>query len=209
MQGCIDMKVLTSVRRALDRLTIYLPLLLLALLAMGSWWLVRSVPDVFSPPKVPQLRQDPDYQLTQFTVKSFDASGRMTREISGQSAVHFPETKALRIEDIRIFVENDAGTRLSAQAKRGVSLEAEQTLTLTGQAQAVRAADALGPRTTLQSETLTAFLNEERLVSALPVKITRDQDVFTALSMAFDARSGQYELQGQVKSTIAPVQRQP
>jgi hypothetical protein len=33
--------------------------------------------------------------------------------------------------------------------------------------------------------------------------------VFTALSMDFDTRSGQYELQGQVKSILAPVKRQP
>jgi lipopolysaccharide export system protein LptC len=203
------MNMLTTLRRGLDSLSIYLPVLLLALLALGSWWLERSLPDLMSPQNDAQLRQDPDYKLTQFTMKSFDASGRLTREIGGQSAVHFPATKALHIESVRIFFENDAGTRLSVQAQQGVSLDAEQTVTFTGDVQAVRAADALGPRTSLQGQALTALLDEERLVSSLPVKITRDADVFTAQSMDFDTRSGQYELQGQVKSILAPVKRQP
>ncbi len=39
------MNLLTRVRATLDRLTIYLPLFLFAILALGSWWLVRSVPN--------------------------------------------------------------------------------------------------------------------------------------------------------------------
>ncbi len=90
-------------RRTLDRLTIYLPLILFGLLALGSWWLVRSMPELLPPGIDRQLRQDPDYQLEKFTVKSFDASGRMTREISGQSATHFPARQELHIQDIRLF----------------------------------------------------------------------------------------------------------
>lgn len=197
------MNVITSLRRSLDRLTIYLPLILFAFLALGSWWLVRSVPELLQPQVDAPLRQDPDYRLTQFTVKSFDATGRMTREVSGQSATHFPATQALHIEEVRIFFENEAGTRLNAQAKQGVSFEAEDKVVLTGNASAVRAADALGPRTSLQGESLTALIGEERLLSSLPVQIDRADHVFTGQSMNFDTRSGQYELKGQVKSTLA------
>ena len=37
-----------ALRRALDRLTLYLPLLVMSVLAMGSWWLVRSMPDIWN-----------------------------------------------------------------------------------------------------------------------------------------------------------------
>lgn len=199
------MNTFTSLRRSLDRLTLYLPLILFAFLALGSWWLVRSVPDLLQPQIDAPIRQDPDYRLTQFTVKSFDAQGRMTREISGQSATHFPATQALHIEEIRVFFENEVGTRLNAQAKQGVSLEAEDKIILIGDARAVRAADDLGPLTSLASESLTAMVVEERLSSSLPVQINRAENVFTGQSMNFDVRSGLYELKGQVKSTIAPA----
>lgn len=200
------MNLLMRLRRTLDRLTIYLPLFLFAILALGSWWLVRSVPELMPPGIDPQLRQDPDFRLDQFTVKSFDASGRLTREISGQSATHFPATQSLHIEGVRILAENEVGTRLTAQAKKGISREAEQQVTLSGEATAVRQADKQGPRVELRGDTLTAWLQEERLVSDQPVRITRGSDVFSAQTMNFDVRSGQYELQGQVRAVLPPRQ---
>ena len=200
------MNLLTRVRRTLDRLTIYLPLFLFAILALGSWWLVRSVPELMPPGLDPQLRQDPDFRLDQFTVKSFDASGRLTREISGQSATHFPATKSLHIEGVRILTENEVGTRLTEQAKKGISREVEQQVTLSGEAMAVRQADKRSPRVELRGETLTAWLQEDRLVSDQPVRIMRETDVFSAQTMNFDVRSGQYELQGQVRAVLPPRQ---
>ena len=200
------MKLLTPLRRTLDRLTVYLPLFLFAILALGSWWLVRSVPELMPPGLDPQLRQDPDFRLGQFTVKSFDASGRLTREISGQSATHFPATQSLHIEGVRILVENELGTRMTAQAKKGISREVEQQVTLSGEAMAVRQADKRSPRVELRGETLTAWLQEERLVSDQPVRIMRETDVFSAQTMNFDVRSGQYELQGQVRAVLPPRQ---
>lgn len=198
------MNVITSLRRSLDRLTIYLPLILFAFLALGSWWLVRSVPELLQVSVEAPVRQDPDYHLTRFTVKSFDASGRLTQEIGGQSATHFPATQALHIEKVQIFFENEAGTRLNVQAQQGVSFESEDKVVLTGNARAVRAADDLGPRTSLQGESLTALIGEERLLSSLPVRIDRADHVFTGQTMNFDTRSGQYELEGRVKSILAP-----
>jgi lipopolysaccharide export system protein LptC len=196
-------------RRTLDRLTIYLPLILFGLLALGSWWLVRSMPELLPPGIDRQLRQDPDYQLEKFTVKSFDASGRMTREISGQSATHFPARQELHIQDIRLFAENEVGTRIEAQAQKGVSLEKEQQVNLSGNVVVVRSADTQGPRMVMKSQTVTALVDEDRLVSNTPVEIVRGGDVVTAQSMDFDTRNGQYKLQGQVKSTLAPGTRKP
>ncbi len=196
-------------RRTLDRLTIYLPLILFGLLALGSWWLVRSMPELLPPGIDRQLRQDPDYQLEKFTVKSFDASGRMTREISGQSATHFPARQELHIQDIRLFAENEVGTRIEAQAQKGVSLEKEQQVNLSGNVVVVRLADTQGPRMVMKSQTVTALVDEDRLVSNTPVEIVRGGDVVTAQSMDFDTRHGQYKLQGQVKSTLAPGTRKP
>ena len=196
-------------RRTLDQLTIYLPLILFALLALGSWWLVRSMPELLPPGSDKQLRKDPDYRLEKFTVKSFDSTGRMTREMAGQSATHFPASQELHIQGIRIFAENEVGTRVQAQARQGVFQETVQQLTLSGDVVAVRAADAQGPRLTLKGQALTALLEEERLVSTVAVEIVRGSDVFTAQSMDFDTRNGLYAMQGQVKSILAPGSRQP
>ena len=75
-------------RRLLDQLSVYLPLIMMALLASGSWWLVRSAPELLTPTANKPVRQDPDYRLADFSVKSFDITGRMTREVSGDKAQH-------------------------------------------------------------------------------------------------------------------------
>jgi lipopolysaccharide export system protein LptC len=191
-------------RRTLDRLTIYLPLILFGLLALGSWWLVRSMPELLPPGTDKLLRVEPDYRLEKFTVKSFDISGRMTREISGQSATHFPAKQELHIQNIRLFAENELGARLQAQARLGVLKEPEQRVELSGDVLAVRAADKKGPRVTLKGEAVTALMDEERLVSSVPVEIVRGGDVFTSENMDFDIRHGHYELQGRVKSVLSP-----
>jgi lipopolysaccharide export system protein LptC len=206
------MNGLARLRRLLDRLTIYLPLILFALLALSSWWLVRSMPELLPQGIDKQLRQDPDYRLDQFTVKSFDASGRMVREVTGASATHFPATQALHIQDIRLFAENDEGVQIRAQAQQGISTETDQRFTLQGQARVTRTvAEA---RTTqrsalpmsLQGERLTVWTDEERLVSELPVELRRGQEVITAQTLNFDTRSGQYELQGRVRAVLPPRQ---
>jgi len=191
-------------RRMLDRLTVFLPLMLFGVLALGSWWLVRSMPELMPAGTDKLLRVEPDYRLEKFTVKSFDTSGRLTREVSGQSATHFPAKQELHIQNVRIYAENELGTRLQAQARQGVSKENEQQVDLSGDVLAVRAADRHGPRMTLKGEAVTAFMDQERLVSFVPVEIVRGADVFTAQTMDFDTRHGLYELQGRVKSVLAP-----
>lgn len=203
------MNGLARLRRSLDGLTLYLPLIIMAVLAMGSWWLVRSLPELLQAEAAKPIRTDPDFTLHNFTVKSFDASGHMTRQVSGITATHFPAADELHIERIQIFAQNDVGTQLTARAAQGVSSENDNKFTLTGDVQAVRKADPHGPATRLQGERLTAIIDQDRLLSSLPVEIFRDRDVFTSNTLDFNTRTGQYLLQGRVRSVIAPRSAKP
>lgn len=206
------MNGLARLRRLLDRLTIYLPLILFALLALSSWWLVRSMPELLPQSIDKQLRQDPDYRLDHFTVKSFDASGRMVREVAGATATHFPARQALHIQNIEVFAENDTGVKVRAQAQQGIFTESDNRFTLQGQARVTRTAQppsAGNPSTaplSLQGESLTVWMNEERLLSELPIELRRGNEVITAQTLNFDTRSGQYELQGRVRAVLPPRQ---
>lgn len=198
------MKVWARLRRALDSLTLYVPLIVMAVLALGSWWLVRSMPELRPINSDRPLRTEPDYRLENFTVKTFDAKGQLTRQISGQAATHFPQPSELHIDRIQIFARNDAGSEFIAHAEKGISSDNDDQFTLIGDVYAVRKADPRGPMTELRGERLTAIINEDRLVSELPVEITRERDVFTSNTMDFNTRSGQYLLQGRVRAVISP-----
>ena len=49
---------MSLLRHLLDRLSTYLPLIVMALLASASWWLVRSVPTLMAPATQKPVRLD-------------------------------------------------------------------------------------------------------------------------------------------------------
>ena len=198
------MKAVGLFRRLLDRLSLYLPLILMGILALGSWWLVRSMPEMHYADENKPVRKEPDYRLENFSVKSFDNTGRMTREVFGDKARHYPDVDEMHIDQVRVYAESETGVKINAKADKGVATGDSERVTLIGKAQAVRAADAQSPRTELRGERLLALVKEERLLSSDPVEITRGQDVFTALTMNFNSKTGEYLLQGRVRGMLPP-----
>ena len=189
-------------RRLLDKLSVYLPLIVMALLASGSWWLVRSVPELLTPSANKAVREEPDYRLTNFSVKSFDMSGRMTREVSGDKAQHYPASETLDIEQIRIYAENETGKILNARSRQGLATDDGKQVTLIGDASAIRQAFDTSPQLELRGQRLVALPDDDRVVSSDPVQITRDRDVFTAQTMDFNTNTGEYLLKGRVQGTL-------
>jgi lipopolysaccharide export system protein LptC len=94
--------MIETLRRSIDRLALYLPAILMALFALGSWWLVRSLPSFMHETPPQSVRHEPDYYLEQFSVKSFDKQGLLIREISGHRAKHFPDTDTLEISNVTL-----------------------------------------------------------------------------------------------------------
>ena len=198
------MKACQATRRALDRLTLYLPLLVMVVLAMGSWWLVRSMPDLWSSPAVTPVRKDPDYHLENFSTQVFNAQGRRTSQVSGEKARHYPDTDELHIDMVRFVAVSDDGTEVQATAQRGIATGDGERVTLMGNVHVVREARGASPRLELRGEKVVALQSQEKLLSDVPIEITRERDRFTASTMAFDMKSGQYQLSGRVHGLLQP-----
>ena len=54
------------------------------------------------------------------------------------------------------------------------------------------------------AEKVVALQSQEKLLSDVPIEITRERDRFTASTMAFDMKSGQYQLSGRVHGLLQP-----
>lgn len=194
-------------RMAWDRLSMYLPMILMGVLALGTYWLVRSTP-MFTASSVGQpQRHEPDYLMEKFSVKTFDVSGRLKSEILGLEARHFPDTDTLEIEQVRIRNFNEKGHITIATANRAISNSDASEVQLIGNAVVVReaAVDKSGqaiPRMSLRSEFLHAYMETERVKSHKPVELTRGNDKFTAESMEFDNFEQVLQLQGRVRGTL-------
>jgi lipopolysaccharide export system protein LptC len=202
--------VIRLLRTLADRISLYLPVILMGVLAFGTYWLVRSTPLLVSAEKPSPARHEPDYLMRQFSVKTFDASGRLKSEIVGKDARHFPDTGSLEIDQVKIRSMSPQGNRSNASANRAVTNRDASEVELFGNARVLReqAPDNTGqlqPSLEFRGEFLQTNVDKQRVMSNQPVQLTRGRDQFTADTMKFDNQERVLELKGRVKGTLAPL----
>ena len=192
-----------------DRLSIYLPVMLMGVLALGTYWLVRITTTTSAPEPEQQVRHEPDYFMRTFSVKTFNEKGQLQSEVNGIEGRHFPDTDTLEIDQVRMRSFNQDGKVVVATADRALSNSDGSEVQLFGNAIVVREAstDASGrvdPRLEFRSEFLHAYVNTERVKTNQPVVLTRGNDRFTGDAMDFDNLSRVMNLQGRVRGVLMP-----
>ena len=205
---------MTRLKDVWERFLLYLPLAFMVLLALGTYWLVRSAPTT-SGPTAPRVEShDPDYFMQGFSVRTFDAVGRLRTEVLGDKARHYPDTLLLEIDGIRIRSFDTQGRLTTASALQGVTNEDSSEVQLIGNAVVVReaelataAAPKASPRMEYRGEFLHAFMNTEQVKSHKPVELTRGNDRFTADTLDFDNVEQVLQLRGRVRGTLVPEPR--
>ena len=149
----------------------YLPLLLMALLALGTWWLVQNTPRPEVPTEAAAPRHEADYTMQDFTLQRFGADGRLRIQVQGTQMRHYPDTDTLEIDGVTIRALSPDGSVTRATARRALSNGDASEVQLLGGAQVVREG-ARGERLVeFESEFLHAFMSTERLRSHLPVRM--------------------------------------
>lgn len=205
---------LRQVLRLWDSVSIYLPLVMMGALALGTYWLVRNTP-IFGPPEAAkEAKHESDYFMRNFTVKNFDDHGQLRSEVMGTEGRHYPDTDTLDIDQGRILSVNREGRLTTSTANRVLSNADGSEVQLIGSALVVRESikDALGqdtPRMEFRGEFLHAFLNDERVKSHKPVLLTRGNDHFTGDTLVYDNITGVADLKGRVKGVLTPIAGRP
>ncbi len=200
--------VLPWYQRALTALSAYLPLMLMALVALATWWLVKNTPVFQGAKPAAALRHIPDYTMRNFKVQRFAADGSLRLQIEGDEARHYPDTDTLEVDQARIrSIAPDSGVTV-ATAQKAISNGDGSEVQLNGQAHVVREASQVGDQTLeaidFRSEFLHAFLQTEQVKSHLPVKITRGTVQIQGASMDYDNLSRVALFKGSVKATFGP-----
>lgn len=192
--------------RAIDTASTYLPLLLMAVLALGTWWLVKNTPLFESDRAAAPLRHEPDYTMTQFLVQRFGANGAMRVQIEGDLMKHYPDTDTFEIDNPRIRTIGDDGRITTATARSALSNRDGSEVQLSGGAHVVREAVVTENRTEqaidFRSEFLHYFQFTERVRSHLPVVVTQGGTEIRADSMAYDNLARVLDLKGRVHSVL-------
>jgi lipopolysaccharide export system protein LptC len=212
MTKVMPVSLFMRMRRILDRVAVYVPLILMAFMAMATYWLVRNAPVLGEAELEADPRHVPDYFMRDFSVKVFSADGKLKSEMVGIEGRHYPDTDTLEIDQPHIRIINPEGRLTTAVAKRGLINSDGSEAQLFEKAVVVREAttNAQGvaiPRTELQSEFLHLFANTEEVRSHLPVILVRGAgDRFTGDGMNYDNLDRVMQLNGRVRGTLLPRQ---
>jgi lipopolysaccharide export system protein LptC len=192
-----------------EPLSLYLPLVMMGFLAVGTYWLVRNTPAAYEAEAARPVSHEVDYFMRRATVKTFDEAGRLKTEIYGAEARHFADTETLEIDQARMRSTGPDGRLTTATANRALSNDAGSEVQLIGNAVVVREPmqspdGSWLPRLEFTGEFLHVFMNEERVKSHLPVVLKRGADEFSGDTFAYDNLDQVADLKGRVKGVLVP-----
>lgn len=196
-------------RDVLDRSTIYLPIILMFGVALGTYWLVRNAPKLLEPTVKAAPTHEPDYFMRDFVIKNFLPNGDLRSELHGVEGRHYPDTDTIEVDQVRMRSISPEGLVTRSSANRGLSNADGSEIQLFGNAivirePAVSAGGKATPRLEFRGEFLHAFLDTEKVKSNKPVTLIRGSDQFTGDSLDYDNLSGVANLTGRVRGMLVP-----
>lgn len=196
-------------RDVLDRSTIYLPIILMFGVALGTYWLVRNAPKLLEPTVKAAPTHEPDYFMRDFVIKNFLPNGDLRSELHGVEGRHYPDTDTIEVDQVRMRSVSPEGLVTRSSANRGLSNADGSEIQLFGNAivirePAVSAGGKATPRLEFRGEFLHAFLDTEKVQSNKPVTLIRGSDQFVGDSLDYDNLSGVANLTGRVRGVLVP-----
>lgn len=195
----------------IDRLVLALPLVMVAALALGSYWMVRSAPSVDTG-ELPRPPDDtPDYLIEGFTLQKFDSNGHLSALLQGASAQRLPDAPWIEIEKFTFFSIDAQGAVKRASANHGLSNPNSNEFELRGQALMVREAHPAGdyPRLEIRGDFLHVWTDPEKVESDQPVQLAYGKHRIRADSMQYDGTTRTLQMDGRVQATLASENSTP
>lgn len=191
-----------------DQLSIYLPVVLMMMLALASYWLLRATPQPEPPRPKREVTHEPDYFMNRFSVKVFEPAGALKTELYGSQARHHPDTESMVVEVARIRSFGPQRQLSTATARQITSNDEGTVFVLEGDAAVVRQAsrNANGepiPRIEFHGEYLRVSTEPEHIMSDKPVVLVRGQDQISADSLDYQGEARVAVLSGQVRAQFA------
>lgn len=192
-------------RTALQRLSAYLPLLLMLMLAGATWWLVRHTPVPDAPRAASAPRHEPDYVMSGFSVQHHRPATGARALIEGREMRHYPDTDTVEIDEVRLRATDALGRVTHATARRALAKGDGSEVELLGGAQVRREAAAGREPLEFHGEQLKVFPDTGKVLSDQPVLLRRGGMQVEAETLRYDDRQRQLQLAGRVRGSLPPA----
>ncbi len=182
-----------------------LPLLLLALFAATTYWLIRNTPEAAVESAAREVRHEPDYEMQGFVVQHYTQAGPARGVMEGARVRHYPDTDEMLIDQVRLRWADEQGHLMHATADTAVAREEGRKVRLEGHARVWR--DAVpGGSTDLEftSERMDFDADAATVRSPVPVVLREGVNRVQAGRLYYDHDNGHLELDGGVHGVLPP-----
>lgn len=176
------------------------PISILVFLAALTFWLERATElDNDAPGK---QRHDPDYIVDNFTLKRFNAEGKLQHTLIADHMTHFPDDDSTEVTNPRVTYHSLRPTKVTADFGHmnadGKEVKLERNVRIEH-----AAADG-GLPTVITTSVMYVYPDEEVARTQAPVVITQGQTVIHGTGLEANNKSKIGVLQGRVRGTIEP-----
>ena len=183
-----------------DRSHSLFPALLLTLLAGVSVWLDR-VTQQEPVARTDKTRHEADFSADKLTVRRFDLTGKIQYVLVADRMVHYADDETTELVRPRLnYLNRPEPVWVESNFAR-VNKDGDAVV-LTDNVFVRRDATAGKPESTLRTEEMTVWPDDEKMRSDKPVVLTQGKTVINAQRMESDNIVGEVRLQGQVRGTI-------
>jgi len=188
------------------RLTSLIPLIAVALLAGGTWWLLQAtLPRQAEAPAHPPTHT-PDYFADNFSVSELDQSGATQYRLTADHMVHYEDDENSDLTNPAVRAFQPGKPIVTATGRRGTVNSDASIVDLYDEARIVRAPGAGDPQMQADSEHFRVLVNDDVIETEKPVKLQRGLSVATATDgMNYNNVTRVIQLHGNVRGAIAPA----
>lgn len=186
-----------------DRITTALPLILVAMLAIFTFWLDRLAQPV---PKGVNgtSRHDPDYMVEGLTAMRMNESGATAYTLSAKKMVHFPDDDTTLLTTPRLMSLEPGKAPITITARQALVSSNGENVYFEDDVHVTRA--AFGDSTEMQMK--TSYLHvipDDRIAQTdQPVVLTDAATTVTASGLQLNSETRMLKLQGRVHGTYDP-----
>ncbi|MET0962530.1 MAG: LPS export ABC transporter periplasmic protein LptC [Noviherbaspirillum sp.] len=183
-----------------------LPLLLLAaLLALGSFWLLEIMRKAGNEAAPAAARVDPDYYVENFNFVRLSATGEAQYNIAGKRMVHNPADDTHSVELPVVNSLSKERPPMTARAERARIEPGGTRVHMYDQVRIDRPKTPTSNYFHMESDYLLVLPNEDIMRTDRPVRMTLGESQLNGTGMVANNATGELQMASRVQATLPPA----
>lgn len=177
------------------------PLSLMVVLAALTFWL-RYATEMDEPRHDGKTRHDPDFIVSDGTLRKIDLSGNLKSTLSASEIRHYPDDDGSDLSDPKMVSYYPTRPSVTVTAKRAHSNKGGQQVDLYDDVEITRAASEKDEAMIGYTDMLTVLPDDEKAYTKSPVLITQGRSWVKGVGLKADTREQTYVIEAQAVASI-------